>query len=444
MSGRFLGRQLSSFQIIILGFLGLVLAGTALLMIPAATADGSGASLSDAFFTATSAVCVTGLVIKDTALYWSYFGQAVILVLIEIGGLGIITAAVFIAVLSGKKINLLERTVLRDAISTHQTGGGIRMTKFIVKIALIIEFLGAAVMLPVFCGRYGMEGIWMSVFHSVSAFCNAGFDIMGKRSGAFSSLTSFAGNPVISFTICMLIIAGGLGFMTWDDVVEHKLHFRKYKMQSKVILAMTAALIIVPGTLFYLTEFREGNAMTRVCLSVFQAVTPRTAGFNTADLNAMSGVARCILIALMLIGGAPGSTAGGMKTTTVAVIGANSFSVFRRDKNVQVFGRRVEDSTVKEAVAILTLYILFAAAGAMAVSAAEHLPVSVCLYETSSAIGTVGLSLGITPTLGLFSRLVLAGLMFFGRVGGLTLVLAAVSAKRINASHCPSEKIAVG
>lgn len=277
-------------------------------MLPFAVKEGSSASLEDALFTSTSAVCVTGLVVRDTASYWSGFGQAVILLLIQIGGLGIVSVAAFIAMLSGRKITLLQRSMLQDSISAHQIGGIVKMTGFVFKIALVAELSGTLIMLPVFCGRYGLSGIWMSVFHSVSAFCNAGFDIMGDKTGPFSSLTSFASNPGIVIPICLLIIIGGIGFLTWEDIATNKLHIRSYRMQSKVVLATTGALIIVPMLLLLLFEYTSGAVKGRVVLSLFQAITPRTAGFNTVSLSYLSGAGRMLLVVLMLIGGSPGST----------------------------------------------------------------------------------------------------------------------------------------
>ena len=236
MSSRPFKKKLSSFQIIIIGFLAVILLGTFLLMLPVSSKTRSWTSFEDAFFTATSAVCVTGLIVKDTATYWSLFGQTVILIFIQIGGLGVISVTAFIAVISGRRISLFQRSMLQESISAHQVGGIVRMIGFVFRTAFLIELLGAGVMMPAFCKEYGSAGIWLAVFHSVSAFCNAGFDIMGTRSGAFSSLTSFSSNPGVMIPVMLLIIIGGIGFLTWEDIAEHKLHFRQYKMQSKVIL----------------------------------------------------------------------------------------------------------------------------------------------------------------------------------------------------------------
>ncbi len=438
------GKKLTSFQIVIIGFLGLILVGTALLMLPVSVRDGQGASIEDALFTSTSAVCVTGLVVRDTATYWTGFGQAVILILIQIGGLGVVTVAAFIAMISGRKISLFQRGMLQDSYSAHQIGGVVRMTGFIFRIALMIEALGALLMMPAFCSLYGGGGIWLSVFHSISAFCNAGFDVMGDKTGPFSSLTSCAINPGIVIPVALLIILGGAGFLTWEDIARNKHHWSRYRMQSKVVLVTTGVLIIVPLLLLFFFEYSGSPLKDRFFLSLFQAITPRTAGFNTADLGLLSRPGSILLIVLMLIGGSPGSTAGGMKTTTAAVIFANVFAVFRRRKSVEMFGRRIEDNTIRNAVTLFTMYLTLPLIGAVAISMTENLPIGTCIFETVSAIGTVGLSLGITPSLSFSSRLILILFMFSGRVGGLTMIYAALNSKGAEVAHRPLEKIVVG
>ena len=263
MAVRSFRKKLSPFQIVILGFVGVILTGTLLLMLPVSVKGGQGASMEDALFTATSAVCVTGLVVKDTSLYWSGFGQAVILMLIQTGGLGIVSVSAFIAMLAGRKITLLQRSLLQDNFSAHQIGGIVKTTGFIFRTALMAEAAGALLMLPSFCRQFGRHGIWMAVFHSVSAFCNAGFDVMGNRTGAFSSLTHFARAPGVVIPVCLLIITGGIGFITWKDIAENGLRFRRYRMQSKVVLAATGLLIAVPALLLFLFEY-EGF----ICKSV--------------------------------------------------------------------------------------------------------------------------------------------------------------------------------
>ena len=422
-----LKRHLTSFQIMILGFAGVILLGALVLMLPIATVQRVWTPFHEALFTSTSAVCVTGLVVQDTGSYWSAFGQTVILLLIQIGGLGVITGAVTFLMLSGRNITLKERSAMQDAISAPAVGGIVRLTRFILKGTFLVELLGALALLPVFCRDYGLRGVWMSVFHSVSAFCNAGFDILGRTDSFYPSLTAYAADPLVNIVIMLLIIVGGIGFLTWDDVCTHGLHLRRYRMQSKVILSATALLIVLPAVLFFLTDFADLPMGERILASLFQSVTPRTAGYNTVDLTEMTDASQAVTILLMLTGGAPGSTAGGMKVTTLAVLIANAVAAFRRREDPQLFHRRLEHSAVRNAAAILLLYLGLTFAGAAAISTAEELPLGACLYETASAAGTVGLTLGLTPQLGVLSQSILILLMYFGRVGGLTLIYAAFS-----------------
>ena len=437
-------KRWSSFEIIILGFAGVILAGALLLMLPVASREGNVTPFTETLFTATSAACVTGLAVRDTGSYWSVFGQSVILLLIQIGGLGVVTIAVSIAMLSGRKISLMQRSTMQDAISAPKVGGIVRLTRFILKGTFGIELLGALFLLPVFLRDYGGKGIWMALFHSVSAFCNAGFDLLGKTDHLYPSLTSYVGNPLVNLTIMGLIVTGGIGFLTWDDICEHKWHFHRYRVQSKVILAITGFLIVMPAAFFFFEDFSALPTGTQLLVSFFQSVTTRTAGFNTVALSAMSSASKGIMILLMLIGGAPGSTAGGMKTTTLGVLLANAVATFRQRDNAQFFKRRIDCNTVKTASTILTMYLTLFFGGGIFISVYEHLPLSDCLYETSSAVGTVGLTLGITPQLHIPSQIVLIILMYLGRVGGLTLIYATLSGKKAGNAKLPQEKITVG
>ena len=437
-------RRLSSFQIIILGFAGVILLGALLLMLPISATARCVTPFHEALFTATSAVCVTGLVVQDTGSYWSVFGQAVILTLIQIGGLGVVTVAASFALLSGRRISLMQRSIMQDAISAPKVGGIVRLTRFILRGTFLIELIGALAMLPVFCRDYGWRGIWMAVFHSISAFCNAGFDILGTNNNLYPSLTGYVQNPVINITIMLLIITGGIGFLTWDDICENKLHFHRYRMQSKVIVIVTLVLIALPALFFFFADFGALPLGERIQAALFQSVTPRTAGFNTVDLSAMSGASLGVMILLMLIGGSPGSTAGGMKTTTLAVLLANAAATFRRRDSAQFFGRRLDCGAVKTAATILTMYLALFFGGGVFISIYENLPMSSCLYEAASAAGTVGLTLGITPQLHIPSQMVLIALMYLGRVGGLTLIYAALSGKKTSNVKLPLEEITVG
>ena len=437
-------RHITSFQIIILGFLSMIILGSILLMLPVATRDGKGAVFSDALLTATATVCVTGLVIHDTATYWSMFGQSVILFLIQIGGMGIVTVAVSVAMFSGRKIGLMQRSTMQEAVSAHHLGGIVRLTKFILKTTVCIELIGAALLLPTFVRDFGMmRGIWYALFHSVSAFCNAGFDLIGVKE-PFSSLTSYSSQPFFNFTVMALIMIGGIGFLTWEDIKNNKFHFRKYRMQSKVILTVTGILIILPALYFFFFEYQSLPLGERILVSLFQSVTTRTAGFNTTDLTSFSETGQMLMILLMLIGGSPGSTAGGIKTTTIAVLVSSALSVFRKEEDTLLFKRSISEDTVKSAATILLLYIGLFIGGGMIISRLENIPLLPALFETASAIGTVGLSLGITPQLGIISQFILIVLMFFGRVGGLTLIFAAMTKTAANPAKYPQEKIMVG
>ncbi|MGN1130413.1 MAG: TrkH family potassium uptake protein [Ruminococcus sp.] len=418
-------------------------------MMPFSSRSGHFTPFSDALFTSTSAVCVTGLVVHDTATYWSIFGQIIILALIQIGGMGVVTIAVAIARLSGRKIGFFQRNLMQESISAHQVGGIVKLTNFIVTVTLAIELLGATVMAPEFCSKYGiLKGIWYSVFHSISAFCNAGFDLMGVE-GEYSSLTPFVGSPLINITVMLLIIIGGIGFLTWNDVKVHKLKFKKYRMQSKVALSVSAFLILLPALFLFFVEFSKGDFsnMTlgeRILASLFHSTATRTAGFNTIDMSSLSGPGQLITIVLMLIGGSPGSTAGGLKTTTVMVLLASSISVFNKKSNAHCFGRTISVDIIKTAGTILMMYLVLFLSGSVIICCVEGLPMNEVLFETASAIGTVGLSMGITPGLGLISRIVLIGLMYFGRVGSLTFIFAAISKTQSSISRYPQEKITVG
>ncbi len=436
--------RLSSFQIIILGFAGVILLGALMLMLPISTTEGCVTPFNEALFTATSAVCVTGLVVHDTGSYWSAFGQMVILMLIQIGGLGVVTVAASFALMSGRKISLMQRSTMQDAISAPKVGGIVRLTLFILRGTCLIELIGALAMLPVFCHDYGWHGIWLAVFHSISAFCNAGFDILGTNDNLYPSLIGYVQNPVINITIMVLIITGGIGFLTWDDICENKLHFHRYRMQSKVILVTTLALIVLPALFFFFVDFGTLPLGERIQAALFQSVTPRTAGFNTVNLPGMSSASLAVMIFLMLIGGSPGSTAGGMKTTTLTVLLGNVVATFRQRDSVQFFGRRVDCDAVKTAATILMMYLVLFFSGGLFISVYENLPLSSCLYEAASAVGTVGLSLGITPHLHIPSQMVLIALMYLGRVGGLTLIYATVSSKKNGNGKLPQERITIG
>lgn len=442
-------RRITPSQVIMLGFLGLILFGALLLMLPISSREGIVTPFLDALFTATSATCVTGLIVYDTFTHWSLFGQGVILSLIQVGGMGVVTVAVAISMLRGKRIGLRQRFIMQESIGAFQMGGIVRMTSFIIRYMLMFEGLGAFALALRFCPKLGLAtGLWYAIFHSVSAFCNAGFDLMG-RDAQFSSLTAWDADPVVNMTIMLLIVIGGLGFLTWADFREHKLHFHAYRLQTKLVLVTTAILLVLPALFFFFYEFQlpqwSGlNFWEKFWGALFQSVTPRTAGFNTVDLTLISQPSLLIMIILMLIGGSPGSTAGGFKTTSLASLFLSIRSTLQRKDGVQAFGRRLEDNALSRATVLIFMYLLLCLSGAVMICMIDSVPLLSSLFETASAIGTVGLSLGLTPTLSGASHLILIFLMYFGRVGGLTMIYALALSNVPAPVRMPQERIAIG
>lgn len=437
-------KQLSSFQWIIIGFLGIILLGSCLLTLPISSQSGEWTPFLKALFTATSAVCVTGLIVVDTASHWSYFGQSIILLLIQIGGLGVVTIVTLLGLLSGRKISLMQRVTIQDSVSAFKIGGIVRYTIFILKITLTIEFLGAIIMMPTMVHDYGVQGIWMSIFHSISAFCNAGFDLLGTISAPFVSLTGYQSNGIINIVIMCLIVFGGLGFLVWDDILEYKFKFKKYRLQSKLVLITSACLIILPAIFFYFNEYSQLNFSSRVLSSLFQSVTTRTAGFNTTDLTKMSDVGQFMMIILMLIGGSPGSTAGGLKTTTFVVLLIVTIQTVLRKDEVECFQKRIDHNIIKTASSLFITYVFLFLTGSFLISMIDHVPLLTSMFEVASAVGTVGLTLGITSTLSPASHIILIILMFLGRIGPITMIFAATTKGSKTGSKYPVEKVTVG
>ena len=436
-------KKLTPSQIIVLGFAGVILLGAFILMLPISSTCHGWTPFNEALFTSTTSICVTGLVVQDTGSYWTSFGHVIIMLLIQIGGLGVVTVAASFAMFSGRRISLHSRSTIVEATSSSTLATVGVLTKHIIKGTLIIELIGALIMMPVFCADYGIKGVWYAIFHAVSAFCNAGIDLLGRPWHKFPSLTSYVSCVPINIAIMSLIVIGGLGFLTWEDIRNEKFKFSRYSLQSKVILTTTFCLITIPAIYFFIFDFNTLPLKARILASFFQSVTPRTAGFNTVDLAGMTSTSQAISIALMLIGASPGSTGGGMKNTTFTILLMTCIAVFRKKKDTEIFGRRIETDIIKNAATIALMYVVLSLLGAMAISTIDGLPVSSTLYDTASAIGTVGSSLGITPSLSIPSRYILIALMFFGRVGGLTIIYAAFLTP-YTASRFPAEKITVG
>ena len=436
--------QFSSARIILFGFIIMIFLGASILSLPVSSRSGEFTPFIDALFTATSASCVTGLIVYDTATHWSLFGKIIIIVMIQCGGLGVVTMIAVFTQVAGKKIGLRDRATLQNALSAPQIGGIVKLTSFIFKGTVIVEMIGALLMFPSFMKDFGVtKAIYYSIFHSISAFCNAGFDLMGDVS-KFSSLTKYQSDIMINITIILLILVGGLGFLIWKDVVNYKFDFKRYSTQTKIVFLMSTVLVVFPSVLFFFTEFSTLNIKTRVLSSVFQAVTPRTAGFNTIDYTKFSDNGIAMTIILMLIGGGSGSTAGGIKMTTIFILVATMCSVLKQDKEVAVFKKRIEPDIIKNAVAVFALDIFLFIVGSMIISGIEGFSLKETMFECASAVATVGLTLGITPHLGIISKILLICMMYIGRVGGITLIFAAVNPKNNGNARYPKEQVAVG
>lgn len=443
-------KRISPTQLILSGYCLIILVGTLLLALPMATKGRGSTGLTDCFFTATSATCVTGLIRFDTYTHWTLFGQLVILGLIQIGGVGFMSVAIMVMVFAGKRISLNQRALMQNSISAPQIGGIVRMTKFIVGGTLFVELVGAVCLSFAFVPKFGWrKGIYFSIFHAVSAFCNAGFDLMGGTTGEFTSLTGMADSGYVNLVIMLLIFVGGLGFFVWYDLGTHRGKFRLLNLQSKMVLSISVGLVLFGALVILLLEydgtaFAGLNLQEKVWASLFQSVTVRTAGFNTVDLSVMSEAGKMVLIGLMFIGGSTGSTAGGIKTTTFWVLCLSIFTTFFRKKNVEAFGRRMEENITRTASCIFMIYLLMTTISAVVISAVEDIPMITALFETVSAMATVGLSFGVTPQVGIFSKLLLAFLMLCGRGGSITMLLAFSSEKRVIASRLPLDKVQMG
>ena len=440
--------SLSQTQYIACGFLVLILIGTGLLMLPFASRSGESMSFIDALFTATSASCVTGLVVADTYQNWTTFGQVVILCLIQVGGLGFLTLGAFISVLLKKRIGLHQREQLHESVNTLEIAGVVRLVKKIVVGTLVIEFSGAVLLAFRFIPRFGMaRGIYFSVFHAISAFCNGGFDLMGVNE-EYSSLVAFEGDVVVNLVIVTLILVGGIGFIVWDDVIRNKWHFRKYLLHSKIVLATTLILTIVGTILFLFTEnqasFAGMSPLEKLLGALFSSVTPRTAGFNTVDTAALSNAGKIITIVMMFIGGSPGSTAGGIKTTSAAVIFFYMLAYLRGKHGAEVFGRRISDETVRKAVTVFVLNLFLALSVILIINGVEKLPMLDLVFESFSAIGTVGMSTGLTRDLGTVGRILIMILMFLGRVGSMSFAFSFYERKPVPKVQLPEVEVPVG
>lgn len=443
-----LRNRLTRTQWIAVGFLLIILCGTCLLMLPISSRMPGGTDFLSALFTAASATCVTGLVVVDTYQHWTLFGQMVILLMIQVGGLGFVTFGVTILLMMGKRIGLADRGLLRDSVNTLELGGIVRLAKLIVKGTLLIEGTGAVLLSIRFVPEFGLaEGIYYGIFHSVSAFCNAGFDLMG-RFEAYSSLVRYADDWLVNLTTVSLVLIGGLGFVVWRDLYKNRLHMKKYTLHTKMVLTALVVLVVFPMPLFWLLE-RGGvlaglDGSGQFLGSLFAVVTPRTAGFNTTDVAGMGDAGKLLTLVLMLIGGNPGSTAGGVKTTTIMVLLFYVVSMIQHRDGVNIYGRRLEDGMIEKAAIVFTLTLTMAVTASFLICAIDGLPLTDVLLETFSAVDTVGMSTGITRKTSACSRVILILLMYCGRIGSLSFALAFTDKKRRSSLRQPMERINIG
>lgn len=441
-------KNLSGMQLIAIGFFLLIMTGTFFLMLPISSRDGTFTPFMTALFTATSASCVTGLILVDTYTHWSVFGQLVLLALIQIGGLGFITIGTAVSLVLRRKIGLKERGWIKESFNVLDIGGVVRLIRLVLKGTVLFEGAGALLLFTRFCPRMGFaKGLYYSIWHSISAFCNAGFDLMGYEE-PYSSFTAYYDDPVVSFTLCGLILIGGLGFIVWSDIAQHKWHFRKYALQTKMVLSVTAVLVFGGALLFYLLEgnrlYAGMSPLGKICSSFFSAITPRTAGFNTTDTGALSEGGKLLTIILMFIGGGSGSTAGGVKMATVFVLLLHLRSTLLRTTGTNIFGRRIEDDTVTKASALLCTYLFCSLAATLAITGMQDFAIGDALFEVVSALCTVGMTTGITGQLNLISQIIVVFLMYIGRLGSLSFALSFTDHKKLTHIMQPVERINIG
>ncbi len=443
------GLKFSYPKIISFGFCMLILLGALLLSLPISSRTGESTSFLSCLFTATSASCVTGLVVVDTYTHWSVFGQTVIIILIQIGGIGFMTLMTVVSLALNRQITLKERTLLKDSFNTPDISGMVRLTKHIVAGTVIFELIGSILLATRFIPIFGLsQGLYTAVFMSISAFCNAGFDILGEF-GEYSSLISFSDDALVILTISALILIGGIGFIVWDDIAKNKWHIKRYKLHSKIVLVSTVILALGGTLLFLLFEKDATNRdlpfHQQLLNSFFDAVTPRTAGFNSVDTAGLSNVSKMLTTLLMFIGGSPGSTAGGVKTVTIAVIFICLLSSLRNKSGYNVFKRRLPIHVVINALCVIVIHLTLSLVGVLIICVLQpEISLPDVVFECFSAMGTVGMSTGITRDLGAISQIILILLMFSGRIGSLSFALIFTEKKQKDVLLFPEEKVNVG
>lgn len=437
-------------QILVLGFAVVIFIGALLLRLPISSQSGKITSFIDCIFTSTSAVCVTGLVTLDTGTHWTYFGKTVIMSLIEIGGLGFMSVATLAFLILGKRITLPERLVMRASMNSNSLQGLVKMVKYILIFTFSTQTIGAVLLSTQFIPEFGIyKGIYYSIFHAVSAFCNAGFDLMGN----FNSITAYADNSIVILTIATLIVIGGLGFYVWAELYNFK-GIKKLSLHSKVVIYTTLILIFIGAILMYILEMNNPNTIQGMSIkgkflsSLFASITPRTCGFNSIPLSEMTSGGKFLTIILMFIGGSPGSTAGGIKTTTVVVLFMTVVSITKGREDTEIFQKRISKELVYKAfvVAFISLALVILATLLLSITENPGIPFEYFLYEATSAFATVGLTLGLTTKLTFLGKIIISLTMYAGRVGPLTIILALSKSKSTKSGTIkyPEDKILIG
>jgi len=441
-------KKLNQVHYIALGFLAIIIVGTLLLLLPFATKQGQTTDVLGALFTATSSTCVTGLVAYDTYTHWTLFGQIVLILLIQIGGLGFITIGVGFSMLFRRHIGLRQRDLLKESVNAIEIGGILKLWRKIVLGTLLFEGIGALLLSIRFIPEFGpVKGIWYGIFHSISAFCNGGFDLMGAKE-SYSSFTDYVSDPIVNITLCALILIGGLGFLVWDDLYKNKFRWRRYTLHTKIVISMLFVLVIGGTLLMYWTErnntIADLSGSGKFYASLFGAVTARTAGFNSVDTGALTPGGKMVTIILMFIGGNPGSTAGGVKTTTVAVILAYIYSSIRGNSGCNMYGRRISDEVIKKSALVFALNLLLALISSVIIMGTHSLGFEDVIFEVVSAVSTVGMTTGITRDLNTVGRIVIIILMYCGRIGSMTFALSLIQRPDLQVITYPEEKVTIG
>lgn len=443
------GHRLSHAKMIAMGYFLVIILGSVLLMLPQATRPGLKTTYLDALFTATSATCVTGLAVVDTATHWSLLGQIIILAMIQVGGLGFMTIGVMFAMLLKRSISLKVRGLLQESMNSIQLGGVVKMAKYVVKGTIVVEGVGALLLMCIFIPRFGVpKGIYYGIFHAISAFCNGGFDLMGAEYEPYCSFCPLADDVLLNVVIMSLITIGAIGFFVWKDVLEHKISFSKYSLHTKLAICSTVFIFIISSILFYLFEkdgLMKGMGIQETLLtSMFSSVTPRTAGFNTIDTAGLSNSSFMLTLVLMFIGGSPASTAGGIKTVTFSVMLIYVWSNLRSKTGCNVYGRRIPDEAIKKASIVIMINLMLAIMAVLVISYCQPIDLRDVLFEVFSAIGTVGMTTGVTRDLTVVSRIVIILLMYCGRIGSMSFALSFTQREKVAPVRLPEENIIVG